>query len=60
MKKRAAVIGYGGMGGWHTEHMLKSDVVELAGIYDIKEERCALAESTAIYAFVVALILSGK
>ncbi|MBQ8524805.1 MAG: hypothetical protein IJ457_09305 [Clostridia bacterium] len=50
MKKRAAVIGYGGMGGWHTEHMLKSDVVELAGIYDIKEERCALAESRGIHA----------
>ena len=34
-KKKIVVIGYGGMGGWHTEHMLKSDVVELAGIYDI-------------------------
>ncbi len=51
MKKNAAVIGYGGMGGWHTEHMLKSDVVSLAGIYDIKPERCALAESRGIRAF---------
>ena len=51
MKKKAAVIGYGGMGGWHTEHMLKSDVVELAGIYDIKEERRALAESRGIRAY---------
>ena len=25
MKKKIAVIGYGGMGGWHTEHLLKSD-----------------------------------
>ena len=38
-KKKAAVIGYGGMGGWHVDHILKSDVVELAGIYDIKEEK---------------------
>ena len=51
MKKRAAVIGYGGMGGWHTQHMLDSDVVELAGIYDIKEERRALAESRGIHAY---------
>ena len=51
MKKRAAVIGYGGMGGWHTQHMLDSDVVELAGIYDIKEESRALAESRGIHAY---------
>ncbi len=51
MKKYAAVIGYGGMGGWHTQHLLKSDVFELAGIYDIKEERRALAESRGIHAY---------
>ena len=51
MKKKAAVIGYGGMGGWHVDHILKSDVVELAGIYDIKEERRALAESRGIKAY---------
>ena len=51
MKKNCAVIGYGGMGGWHTEHLLKSDVANLAGIYDIKEERCKLAESRGIRAY---------
>ncbi|MCQ2457054.1 MAG: Gfo/Idh/MocA family oxidoreductase [Clostridia bacterium] len=51
MKKKAAVIGYGGMGGWHVDHILKSDVVEFAGIYDIKEERRALAESRGIKAY---------
>lgn len=51
MKKYAAVIGYGGMGGWHTQHLLKSDVFELAGIYDIKEEKRALAESRGIHAY---------
>ena len=48
---RTAVIGYGGMGGWHVDHLLKSDVAELAGIYDIKEERCELAKSRGIYAY---------
>lgn len=51
MKKKIVVVGYGGMGGWHTEHHLKSDVVELKGIYDIKEERSELARSRGIYAY---------
>ena len=50
-KMKAAVVGYGGMGGWHTEHLLKSDVAELAGVYDIKPERNALAESRGIHAY---------
>ena len=50
-KMKAAIVGYGGMGGWHAEHLLKSDVAELAGIYDIKEERCELAKSRGIYAY---------
>ena len=45
------VIGYGGMGGWHVEHALKSDVVNLLGIYDIKEERSELARSRGLYAY---------
>ncbi len=49
--KNLVVIGYGGMGGWHTEHALKSDVVHLAGIYDIKKERCDLAISRGIHAY---------
>ncbi len=51
MKKNVAVIGYGGMGGWHADHLLKSDVANLAGIYDIKEERRQLAESRGIKAY---------
>lgn len=51
MKKNLVVIGYGGMGTWHTQHALKSDVVELAGIYDIKEEKCALARERGIFAY---------
>lgn len=52
MKKiQLAVIGYGGMGGWHTRHALESDVVELRGIYDTLPEKRALAESRGIYAY---------
>ena len=48
MKKNVVVIGYGGQGGWHADHALKSDVVSLLGVYDIKEERNRLAESRGI------------
>lgn len=48
---KAAIIGYGGMGGWHAEHLLKSDVAELKGIYDILETRRDLATSRGIYAY---------
>ena len=50
-KKKVAVIGYGGMGGWHTRHFSDSDCVELAGIWDINESRCELAESRGIHAY---------
>lgn len=51
MKHRLCVIGYGGMGGWHTRYAMKSDVVDLAGIYDIKPERRAAAEANGIHAY---------
>ena len=51
MKKNIVVIGYGGMGGWHVEHALKSDVVNLVGIYDIKKERRDLARERGIFAY---------
>ena len=48
MKKNLVVVGYGGQGGWHADHALKSDVVTLRGIYDIKQERIDLAKSKGI------------
>ena len=39
MKKRLAIVGYGGQGAWHANWAMKSDVVELAGICDIRECR---------------------
>ena len=50
-KKNVVVIGYGGMGGWYTRFILENDVVNLLGIYDIKPERCALAEEKGIHAY---------
>ncbi len=49
--KNLAVIGYGGMGGWHVRHALKSDVVKFLGIYDIDPKKTELAESHGIHAY---------
>jgi len=51
MKKKFAVVGYGGMGSWHVNHALKSDVLELCGIYDIDKKKSALAEERGIKAY---------
>lgn len=51
MKKNVAVVGYGGQGGWHANHAIKSDVVSLKGIYDIKQERIDFAKSNGIYTY---------
>ncbi|MEA4914532.1 MAG: Gfo/Idh/MocA family oxidoreductase [Christensenella sp.] len=51
MKHGLCVIGYGGMGGWHVNHALNSDVVELIGVYDIKEERNLAAQVKGIMAY---------
>ena len=50
-KKRVAIVGYGGMGCWHRSRLLKSDVCELAGVYDIREERCELARERGLYVY---------
>ncbi len=49
----AAVIGYGGMGSWHTRKIKEQmqDDVELVGIYDIKSERAKVANENGIFAF---------
>ena len=51
MKKNVVVVGYGGQGGWHADHALKSDVVSLKGIYDIREVRNELARSKGIFVY---------
>lgn len=51
MKKKFAVVGFGGMGTWHVNHALESDVVELAGIFDIDEKKSEKARERGIYAY---------
>lgn len=48
MKKNLVIVGFGGMGGWHGNYARTSDVVNLAGIYDIKPERCEYARTLGI------------
>lgn len=49
--KKVAVIGYGGMGKWHCDCIKNNAVVEIAGIYDIREERrdAALKDGLFVY-----------
>ncbi len=51
MKKKIAIIGFGGMGSWHVNHAQKSDALELAGIYDIDPEKQEKAKSLGIYSY---------
>ncbi len=51
MKKNLVVVGYGGMGGWHTIFAQKSDVVNLAGVYDIDPKRNEAARAKGIFAY---------
>ena len=48
-----AVIGYGGMGGWHADKIRKEmgEYAELVGIYDINPERGKIAEEKGIHSF---------
>lgn len=50
-KTKIAVIGYGGMGGWHCRLIQKIEELELAGIYDIKPERRDAARENGIFAY---------
>ena len=45
------LIGFGGMGKWHTEILENVPEIELAGIYDIKEEKRKLAEEAGFHTF---------
>ncbi|MBR2467201.1 MAG: Gfo/Idh/MocA family oxidoreductase [Clostridia bacterium] len=51
MKKNLAIIGYGGQGAWHATWAGKSDVVALAGIYDIAEKRVKAAKENGIHTY---------
>ncbi len=48
-----AVIGYGGMGGWHANKVKNEmgEFAELVGVYDINPERAKVAEKNGIHFF---------
>ena len=45
------LIGFGGMGKWHTEILENVPEIELTGIYDIKEEKRKLAEEAGFHTY---------
>lgn len=45
------LIGFGGMGKWHTEILENVPEIELAGIYDIKEEKRKLEEEAGFHTY---------
>ena len=51
MKKRIAVIGYGGQGAWHCDRIMQSSTCLLAGVFDIKEDRNLIAKKKGIYIY---------
>ena len=40
---KIATVGYGGMGRWHQQGILKTDRLKFVGVYDLNPDRMALA-----------------
>ena len=49
--KKLAIVGYGGQGAWHANWAMKSDVISLAGIFDISEKRVKAAIDNGIHVY---------
>lgn len=47
-KRQVGIIGFGGMAYWHYQNLVKSDRVELKGIYDIDPKRMEFAKEQGI------------
>ncbi len=50
-KHNLAIVGFGGMAGWHYDLIEKIESLEVAGIWDIKEERREYARSRQIHVY---------
>ena len=46
-----ALIGYGGMGGWHVRQVKTMPEFEIAGIWDIDPARCEAARAAGLHAY---------
>jgi predicted dehydrogenase len=50
-KYGVAIVGFGGMGGWHANLLRSIPEADLKGVYDILPERLRAAESEGIFAY---------
>ncbi len=50
-KKGVAIVGFGGMGSWHVNKIRENNVVDLKGIWDIKEDRRTLAREWGVHVY---------
>lgn len=48
---KIGIIGFGGMANWHRETIAEIEGLEVAGIYDIKEERVEHAKECNLHAY---------
>lgn len=51
MKHVMAIVGFGGMAGWHYDLVERMDDLSVSGIWDIREERRAYAASRGIHVY---------
>ena len=49
--KKSVIVGYGGMGRWHTNKIRENNVVELKGIFDISEKANKRAQDAGIFTY---------
>ena len=46
-----AIVGYGGMGGWHADRIMEMEKFHLSGIWDIDPSRLQSAQEQGIYTY---------
>ncbi len=50
-RTRVAIVGFGGMGNWHAKRICTLDCLELAGVYDIRQERITFAQEMKYHTY---------
>lgn len=50
-KIKMAVVGYGGMGGWHVDNVRNMEGFEVKGVWDIDPKQMEKAKSNGLYAY---------
>ena len=60
MKYKMAIIGFGGMGSYHYSSIKEQlPEIEVAGVYDVREERCAAAKEQGLKVYTSLEELAG-